>query len=104
LEAQELHPLEPDELTVPPFPPALLKLQADRSLSIVQDPHWGHFSGNFPPNTSSSKVLLQFVHLNSKIGISLSHLVLRFADPVTYVIHRNTLPDKIGAHSALSPE
>jgi len=74
LEAQELHPLEPAELTVPPFPPALLKLQADRSLSIVQDPHWGHFSGNFPPNTSSSKVLLQFVHLNSKIGISLSHM------------------------------
>jgi hypothetical protein len=39
LEEQELHPLEPAEDTVPPFPPALLKLQADSSLSIVQDPH-----------------------------------------------------------------
>jgi hypothetical protein len=74
LEAQELHPPPvPAELTLLPFPPALLKLQADSSLSIVQDPHWGHFSGNFPPNTSSSKVLLQLEHLNSKIGISLSH-------------------------------
>jgi len=75
LEEQEPHPPpEPAELTLLPFPPALLKLQADSSFSIVQDPHWGHFSGNFPPNTSSSKVLLQLEHLNSKIGISLSHI------------------------------
>jgi hypothetical protein len=76
LEEQEPHPPpEPAELKLPPFPSALLKLQADRSFSIVQDPHCGHFSGSFPPNTSSSNVLLQFVHLNSKIGISHSHIV-----------------------------
>jgi hypothetical protein len=75
LEEQELHPPpEPAELTLLPLPPALLKLQADRSLSIVQDPHWGHFSGNLPPKTNSSKVLLQLEHLNSKSGISHSHV------------------------------
>jgi hypothetical protein len=40
LEEQEPHPPPaPAELTLLPFPPALLKLQADISFSIVQDPH-----------------------------------------------------------------
>jgi hypothetical protein len=56
-DAQELQPPpDPAELTAPLFPPALLKLQADRSFSMELPPHWGHCSGNLPPNTNSSKL------------------------------------------------
>jgi hypothetical protein len=55
-DAQELQPPEPAELTVPPFPSVLLKLQADISFSMAQSPHWGHCSGSFEPNTRSSKL------------------------------------------------
>jgi len=55
-DAQELHPLEPAELTLPPFPPALLKLQADISFSMALPPHRGQCSGSLEPKTSSSKL------------------------------------------------
>jgi len=62
-DAQELQPLpEPVELMLPPFPPALLKLQADISFSMALPPHRGQCSGSLEPKTSSSKLVSHPLH------------------------------------------